>query len=149
MTFRIVGGVVAVGQTSGQGVDPNPSEQTCHNFKPRNYHEISTNITRMIFFDSWVRTLFLLAGSCPSLRVVRPDFYEVREEGRPCRPRWSSNGGVEAREGSTIVGFALEGNVSPLSSRFHSSTSLYVGELGPVVMPLFGQKCGLSVSSGY
>jgi hypothetical protein len=31
-----------------QGVDPDPSEQTCPDFKPRNYHEMHTNFTRMV-----------------------------------------------------------------------------------------------------
>jgi hypothetical protein len=30
------------------GVDPDPSEQTCHNFKPRNYHKNYAHSTRMV-----------------------------------------------------------------------------------------------------
>jgi hypothetical protein len=36
------------GRGCNQGVVPDPSEQTCHNLKPRNYHEMRTNSTRVV-----------------------------------------------------------------------------------------------------
>jgi hypothetical protein len=41
-------------------VEPDPSEQTCHDLKPRDYHEMCTNSTRM------VSDLLIFVGSNPT-----------------------------------------------------------------------------------
>jgi hypothetical protein len=50
----------------GQGVDPDPSEQTCHDFKPRNYYEMCTNSARIVS-----DLLRFVKRILPSLKTVK------------------------------------------------------------------------------
>jgi hypothetical protein len=63
-------------------VDLDPSEQTCNNFIPRNYHEMYTNSIRMVsdLLRFVGRILFLLAGSTPFF-VIHDFFLDCLDRG--------------------------------------------------------------------